>query len=513
MPKYLPEKYQNPLLRIDEGYQETEELLYDMITDIKGVYGTAYKEMLAKSKKYLEWFVAADNAKRKLYEGNKISEEDYKNWRRTYMFQGRQTYGMLDTMAADLTNTNNIAASIINGYIPEVYAINGNYISYKCCKDLDMNIAFTLYDEQTVERLIREKPDLLPKAKVNIPKDLQWNKQHLTSAITQGILQGETVNQIAERLAKVTDMNENSAIRNARTMTTSAQNGGRQDGAERAQAMGIELEKMWLSCLDGRTRDSHRELDGEKTAVENKFSNGLMYPGDPHGAAGEVYNCRCTYTTVVKGAKVNPADMSQRYSKLGDMSYEEWKKGRQKEQNSASSDSKNATKALSEPKIHNLSLDNKANSAIIKTGSQSGAYNDKNDPDYGKRKKSAESYYEEMRNRDKGAEAKAISQNSDLTVKEAQIVIEHVFEDEHLFKDGRYERFAPDYNMQQSFMRIREGKNILKHDKTLLMHELEEAKLMRKNPKMVYEEAHAIAEKSHNYTAELKEYLKSKGGR
>ena len=59
-------------------------------------------------------------------------------------------------------------------------------------------------------------------------------------------------------------------------------------------------------------------------------------------------------------------------------------------------------------------------------------------------------------------------------------------------------------------MRIREGKNIQKHDITLLNHELAEYKLMSANPNMVYEEAHAIVEKQYNYAKELLEYLKEK---
>lgn len=328
MPKYLPERYQNPLLLTDEGYQETQELEFDLIAELESLYGVAHKEMLAKCTKYLEWFIIADKKKRKLFEKGELSKEAYRNWRRTYMLRGQNYYGMLETIADNLVNVNEIAASITNGYMPEVYAINGNYIEYKCCKDLNMNIAFTLYDEQTVERLVKEKPDLLPKSKVNIPTNKTWNKQQLTSAMMQGIMQGETLDQIAERLASVTDMNEKSAIRNARTMLTSAQNGGRHAGALRAQAMGIELEKMWLASLMFNTRDSHRALDGTIIKLEEKFSNGLMYPGDASGSPSEVYNCRCSYTTKVKGANIDPSDLDQRHSKLDGMSYEDWKAAR-----------------------------------------------------------------------------------------------------------------------------------------------------------------------------------------
>ena len=323
--EYIPDRYQNPLLQNDIGYQETEDLLFDMTAEIESVYGVAYEEMLAKCRKYLEWFVVADTAKRKLLDEKKITEDEYKQWRSSKLFVGRQNYAMLETLSTDLTNINMIAASIINGYMPEVYAINGNYIEYKISKDLNINLAFTLFDEPTVERLIKEKPNLLPKAKVDIPKDKQWNKQKLSSAIAQGIMQGETTDEIAKRLAAVTDMSRNSAIKNAATMTTSAQNAGRVDGMKRAERMGVNLLQMWIATLDGHTRYSHRQVDGELRAIGKKFTNGLLYPGDPNGPPEEVYNCRCVIAAKVSGTDV---DFEDRNNRMQGMTYEQWKNGK-----------------------------------------------------------------------------------------------------------------------------------------------------------------------------------------
>ena len=323
--EYIPDRYQNPLLQNDIGYQETEDLLFDMTAEIESIYGVAYEEMLAKCRKYLEWFVAADTAKRKLLDEKKITKDEYRQWRSSKLFVGRQNYAMLETLSTDLTNINMIAASIINGYMPEVYAINGNYIEYKISKDLNINLAFTLFDEPTVERLIREKPDLLPKARVDIPKDKQWNKQKLSSAIAQGILQGETTDEIAQRLAAVTDMDRNSAVRNAATMTTSAQNAGRVDGMKRAERMGVNLLQMWIATLDGHTRYSHRQVDGELRAIGKKFTNGLLYPGDPNGPPEEVYNCRCVIAAKVSGTDV---DFEDRNNRMQGMTYEQWKNGK-----------------------------------------------------------------------------------------------------------------------------------------------------------------------------------------
>lgn len=186
-------------------------------------------------------------------------------------------------------------------------------------------VSYTLYDRHTVERLAKNNPDLLPKAKINIPKDLAWNKQKINSAVLQGVLQGEDIRKVSKRLQSVTDMNRHSAVRNARTMMTSAENGGRLDSYIWAEDLGINMEKQWLASLDGRTRHSHAAQDGEHVPVKEEFSNGLMFPADPDGDPREVCNCRCTMVAVVEETdpSVNPNDV-QRNSKLEDMDYEEW---------------------------------------------------------------------------------------------------------------------------------------------------------------------------------------------
>ncbi len=45
--------------------------------------------------------------------------------------------------------------------------------------------------------------------------------------------------------------------------------------------------------MDKKTRPSHQRVDGEIREIDERFSNGLMFPGDPEGSAGEVINCRC----------------------------------------------------------------------------------------------------------------------------------------------------------------------------------------------------------------------------
>jgi hypothetical protein len=95
---------------------------------------------------------------------------------------------------------------------------------------------------------------------------------------------------------------------------------------KRAQERGIEVKKGWLATLDGRTRDSHAAMDGEEVELDEKFSNGLRFPGDPNGAPSQVYNCRCRMVHVFPKYRTDWSNMENRNTdKLGNMSYEEWK--------------------------------------------------------------------------------------------------------------------------------------------------------------------------------------------
>lgn len=319
MAVFLPSRYrQLP----DVAYDETEEILAEIIAEIESVYGQAYTELREKSDEYLQWFVSEDAKKRKQWKDGIIDTAEYRRWRQSKLLTGMHWYAMSETIAQDLANKNGIAYSIVNDYIPEVYAINGNWATYQIEHQTKINTSFELFDEQTIERLIRDKPNLLPKASVNIPLDMRWNKQNLTSAVMQSIIQGERVEQLAERLAAVSDMNQSSAIRNAKTMVTSAQNGGRQASYERAETLGINGEKVWIATLDGHTRAEHRALDGVRIGIHERFSNGLMFPGDPDGEPASTYNCRCRMIEVFKDQDFSKFERSNR---LGDMSYDEWK--------------------------------------------------------------------------------------------------------------------------------------------------------------------------------------------
>lgn len=335
---------------MDEGFKQSEQMLNELEAKIHSEYAKAAKEMEDKTNAYFSRFKEKDVEKRKQYEEGKITKEQYTTWRQGQMLTGKRYTAMKETLAKDLTNTDRIAMSYVNKSTPDVYAVNMNYETYSIEKDSKIDTSFTLYNHDAVEKLIKDNPQLLPSPKVDIPKDMRWNQQHINSAITQGILQGKSIPAIAKDLQRVTTMDENAAIRNARTAMTGAQNAGRLDSMKRAAGRGVGLKKGWMSTLDNVTRDSHVDLDGEVQELDRTFSNGLMYPGDGLGAPAEVYNCRCRLTHEYDKYKTdwsNPANRNT--EKLGDMSYQEWK-DTHKEKSNTKMKSKSSTKAETQDK-------------------------------------------------------------------------------------------------------------------------------------------------------------------
>lgn len=317
----------------DIGYDETERELARLESELHEAYQTAAVELQQKADDYFSYFAAAQEKQLKRLETGEIDMVEYTRWCTTHMLTGQRWQDAANMLADDLLRTNQIACGIVNNAMPQVYAINGNWQAYVIEHDTGIDTGYVLYNRQAVIRIVRDEPQLLPNMpapiEMNIPADQRWNRKLINSCVLQGILQGDTSTALAGRLRKVSDMNERVSIRNARTMTTSAQNGGRLDGMLRAKEMGIQLKQMWVATLDGRTRHSHRQADGEKCEVGEKFSNGCRFPGDPDGDPSEVYNCRCSLVSVDPLFDDDASDLSKRYSEgLQGMTYEEWKAGK-----------------------------------------------------------------------------------------------------------------------------------------------------------------------------------------
>lgn len=146
-------------------------------------------------------------------------------------------------------------------------------------------------------------------------------------------------------------------------------------------------------------------------------------------------------------------------------------------------------------------LKNPRRNDIIK---ETGALNDKNDPEMKRRDAHAERYYEFIRKSNKENWISRISENSGMRKASVEKIYEHVFIDKHQLLMG-YTRFPADYAMAESFQRLFEGNTIYPHDLIMLKHERLELELIKRYG-YPFAKAHEITERKYNYSKALKEW-------
>lgn len=328
----------------DLAHEWTDEELERLERRIARVYREAWDDLEKTVIDYFTAFEKRDEEMKKLVgteiNGKFWTEQDYLQWRLNQIGRGERFDDLAVKVAERYTKANEVAVSYVNDATPSVYSMNRNYAAYTIEK-VAGNIGFTLWDESTVRRLLRDDPDVMPyypkKRAVKRGIDLKYGQKQIKKAITQGILQGRSVGKIAKDLqARISEMSRASAVRAARTSITSAENGGRMDSYKAASDMGIKVRKRWVATKDSRTRHAHQKLDGQTVNWNEPFSSELgkiRFPGDPRAKPANVYNCRCSIRTVEKaGIEAEPRKMRVRDPKTGrnvvveEMTYEQWER-------------------------------------------------------------------------------------------------------------------------------------------------------------------------------------------
>lgn len=287
----------------------TDKKLDEMIARLTEIYTDAQKNVGRAAQAFFADFARLDEKRQKMVERGIWTEKEYEDWRTNKLLYSDRFRKLNRIYAEELLHVNETVAKYINGELPEIYAIN--YNTFGQDTPYFEGMSFTLVDADTVRFLSQADESLLPYKKLDPAKDVPWNMRKVNSEVLQGILVGDNIPKIAKRMENVTGANLVSAVRAARTLVTGAENRGRYDKMHRMEEMGIVSDKEWMATNDNRVRDSHAAINGEEQPTDELFSNGLMYPGDPNGAPAEVYNCRCTMVTNVKGFRNSDGTISK----------------------------------------------------------------------------------------------------------------------------------------------------------------------------------------------------------
>lgn len=134
--------------------------------------------------------------------------------------------------------------------------------------------------------------------------DVTKLKKTISAEITRGIAAGYSYGEMAQGIALMTKAPLSRARTIVRTEAGRVQEQANFDAANKAKAAGADVVKQWSAVLDGKTRDTHRELDHQIREMDKPFETHgkkAMYPHD-FGDPAEDCNCRCTLLTRARAA-------------------------------------------------------------------------------------------------------------------------------------------------------------------------------------------------------------------
>lgn len=341
-------------------------------------------------------------------------------------------------------------------------------------------------------------------------------KKTIASEVSRGIATGMSYSMIARNLrANMLGTYENPggsyayALRIARTEGHRIQCQATMDACFKAKEKGADVVKQWDATLDGRTRESHQQVDGQIRELDERFSNGLMFPGDSSGGAAEVINCRCALLQrarwAVGGSFTKYDRFSNEIKEFEDIeAYNEFKKVYYSKENKQYMNyvekledryqTTNFNKLLDSMNTqeynHFIELQEKRpmfSGMYRQHGGKIGSVEWETE-----RTEKAQKYYDKIKNNN---DVELIAKSSGMTIEEIQTIKKHIFFDEHTKYDGTKSVFDADYDMAVAWKRLSEGipEN---RDILLLQHELLENSV-EKMYNLSAAEAHAIADEKY----------------
>jgi SPP1 gp7 family putative phage head morphogenesis protein len=214
-------------------------------------------------------------------------------------------YNRLKAMQAQisesLANTNTEAIKIINGSNVNVYkkAFNDEIAGFK---EAEPNSVFPTINKNLTAKILRNEVSPFRQLAIDSALNRKAIEQTLTRSLLSGIMLGESTQKLTKRIQEQYNGNRAQAARIARTEASRIENAAKQDAFDVGEKKGLKIEKTWIATKDPRTRDTHKEADGQTVSNDKPFIVGgekLMYPGDEAGSAWNVINCRCTIVAKV----------------------------------------------------------------------------------------------------------------------------------------------------------------------------------------------------------------------
>jgi len=247
--------------------------------------------------------------------GNNLSDK---------MFMFRRFDNLLKSVSEEIQGIKNVKFQPFNAYVSKIQRLNYLYTGYKIESMHFIPLNFKPLEQKELE--------MAPLSKLGLRIRNKEVMNKIERTLTQSIVKAEGVGDTAMQIKRIMNEDLYKAIRIARTETTGAMSKGNEKAMEKVKSKGLDIKKQWISTLDEKTRKRHRRMDKEQRELGEKFSNGLMHPGDQRGKAEEVINCRCLMVEILNKEQDRYKELKRKarennFNKvIENTTYEEWEK-------------------------------------------------------------------------------------------------------------------------------------------------------------------------------------------
>lgn len=286
-------KYREKIVQIE--FLDDEERV---IRRLQAVYNQSLKDITQKANALQEEIYKIQDKYNSIEDEQE--RETLKSMERSKVYQKQYQDALKAQVNSILDKMHRKEFKTVNEYLNECYdkSFTGNmYVLHGEGIPLIVPI-----DQEKVVRAVQINSKINKGLYSRLGEDVDLLKRKITAQISRGVATGMSYSQMAQQLAGYTKIGYNNAVRITRTEGHRIQQESTMDACYAARERGADVVKQWDATMDANTRESHQMVDGEIRALDEKFSNGLMYPGDPSGSAAEVINCRCVLLQRAKWA-------------------------------------------------------------------------------------------------------------------------------------------------------------------------------------------------------------------
>src|SRR5690625_3745514 len=231
--------------------------------------------------------------------------EAYARWDMTYaeMQKYNRLAGLEKEIQRHIRALTGKQAQTLRRGLGDIYADSYYSTAWAIEREVQAKLRYTILDPKVIRAAVQ-----MPLSGLTLDERLEARRRdvelRVRQEIVQGLIRGESYQDMARRLKDGLEIEANKAIRIARTEAHRVQVAGRRESLEHAEEMGIEGVYVWDATLDDRTRESHQDMDGQEADENGIFTlpSGVQTEGPGlSGEPSEDINCRCSLRYEIKG--------------------------------------------------------------------------------------------------------------------------------------------------------------------------------------------------------------------